>query len=324
MNPDVVEAIESLRVGGTLSSEQAAVLSRPARGELVSVHWELRTLLYAGVLLATTGVGLFLKEYHDRLGPAALASILALAAAVCIVYVFRRSPPFSWEATKTPHLAVDYVLLLGVLLLGSDLAYVETQFRWLGANWPLHLLIVSILYFLAAYRFDSRVVLSLALSTFAAWRGVSAALPFSGLRGFDATAVVRANALGCGVLFLALGYLSVRLRRKAHFEPVYATVGLLLLFGGLLSGVFEWSGEGWLLWEAALLVCAGVTIAIAYRLRRPLDFAIGVLAAYLGLMRALAFLLEGSESILAFTIAFSSLAVLAFLIRMQRRMRAVA
>ncbi len=320
MNPDLVDAIEALRSRGVLSADQAATLSRPARGELVSIHWELRTLLYAGVLLATSGVGLFLKENNERLGPTALATLLGLAAAACLFFVWRRSPLFSWEATKTPHIAADYVLLLGVLLFGSDLAYLETQFRWLGANWPLHLLIVSILYFLAAYRFDSRIVLSLALSTFAAWRGVSAGLPraFSG-RGFAAEAIVRANALACGVLFIALGYLSVRLRRKAHFEPVFVTVGLILLLGGLVSGAFE-SGEEWMLWLPALLACAGATVSIAYRLRRSLDFALGVFAAYLGGIRVISHVLGGS--FLLFTIAFSSLAVLGFLIRAQRRMRA--
>jgi Predicted membrane protein (DUF2157) len=189
------------------------VLSRPARGELVSILWEIRSLLYLGVALATTGVGLFLKLNQERIGPAALAALLALAAAICLLYAYRRSPPFSWEPTQSPHLAVDYVLLLGVLLLGADLAYVETQFRWLGPHWPLHLLLVSILYFLAAYRFDSRIVLSLALSTFAAWRGVSAALPLAGLGG-GVSGVVRANAIVCGVLFIGAGCLCVRLRRK--------------------------------------------------------------------------------------------------------------
>jgi hypothetical protein len=322
LNPDVVDAIEALRVRGTLSPQQAAALSRPARGELVSIHWELRTLLYAGVLLATSGVGLFLKENHERLGPTALGTLLGLAAAACLIFVWKRSPPFSWEATKTPHIAADYVLLLGVLLLGSDLAYLETQFRWLGANWPLHLLIVSILYLLAAYRFDSRIVLSLALSTLAAWRGVSASLPFSGpARGLDALPVVRANALACGVLFIVVGSLSVRSHRKVHFEPVYVTLGLILLLGGLVSGVFE-SGTPGLLWLAALLVCAGATIFLAYRLRRSLDFAIGTFAAYLGLVRILSHAMNGT--CLSFTIAFSSLAVLGFVIRAQRRMKAAA
>jgi hypothetical protein len=321
LNPDVVAAIDALRAKGTLPEAQARVLSRPARGELVSIHWELRTLLYLGVVLATTGVGLFLKLNQERIGPAALASLLGLAAAICLLYASRRSPPFSWEATPSPHLAVDYVLLLGVLLLGADLAYVETQFRWLGPRWPLHLLLVSVLYLLAAYRFDSRIVLSLALSSFAAWRGVSAAIALSGFGG-AVSGAVRANAIGCGVLFIGIGYLCVRLRRKPHFEPVYVTMGLLLLFGGLVSGIFQYGGTDWLLWEPALLVCAGVTIVIAYRLRRSLDYALGVLAAYLGALRLMAKVLGGS--CLAFTIALSSLAVLAFLIRAGRRMRADA
>jgi uncharacterized membrane protein len=132
---------------------------------------------------------------------------------------------------------------------------------------------------------------------------------------------VRANALACGVFFIALGYLSVRLHRKVHFEPVYVTVGLILLFGGLVSGIFESGSEG-LLWVSALLACAGATLFVAYRLRRTLDFAIGVLAAYLGLIRVISHVLGGS--CLSFTIAFSSLAVLALLIRAQRRMKVAA
>jgi len=210
------------------------------------------------------------------------------------------------------------VLLLGVLLLGADLAYVETQFRWLGPRWPLHLLLVSVLYLLAAYRFDSRIVLSLALSSFAAWRGVSAAIALSGFGG-AVSGAVRANAIGCGVVFIGLGYLCVRLRRKAHFEPVYVTLGLLLLLGGLLSGAFGEVGSNWPLWEIPLLICASIVVLVAHRLRRPLDYALGVLAGYLGLMRVLSEILDGS--LLAFTIAVSSLGVLVFLIRAQRRMR---
>src|SRR5262249_51131950 len=155
-------------------------------------------------------------------------------------------------------------------------------------------------YLAAAYRFDSRTVLSLALSTFAAWRGVSASLPFSSAGPGNEAAAIRANALGCGLLFIAVGILSVRLRRKAHFEAVWTTLGLLLLFGGLLSGVFQADRTSWPLWEIPLFLCAAGTILVAYRLRRPLDFALGVLAAHLGSLRFLGEALSGST--LAFTI----------------------
>ena len=60
-------------------------------------------------------------------------------------------------------------------------------------------------------------------------------------------------------------------------------------------------------------------IVAAYRLRRPLDFAIGVLAAYLAAIRFLADVLTGSALML--TVGISSLAVIAFLVRAQRRMK---
>lgn len=318
MNPDVVDAIERLRERRILSDAQAAPLLRVYRGELVSVEPELRAALYAGVLLLVTGVGLFLKENHERIGPAAIAVILGAAALACLFYAWRRLPAFSWQNVPSPHVAADYVLLLGVLLAAADLAWIETQFRLLGPNWAYHLLVVALLYLAAAYRFDSRAVLSLALSTFAAWRGVAVSLDFA-VRGARATPAVRANALACGVLFIGAGILSVRANRKAHFEPVWTTLGLLLFLGALVSGVYQYSAGEWLGWEVALGVCSAVVIAVSYRLRRTLDFSLGVLAAYLGLLRLFGDTVRGSFGLMV--VAVSSLAVIGLLVRVQRRMR---
>ena len=290
-----------------------------ARGELVPVRAELKALLYVGVLVAVTGVGLFVKEHHDRLGPVLIASLLGVAAIACLMYAFRRSPPFSWGETASPHLAADYVLLLGALLVASDLAYLERQFRFLGEDWPDHFLVVAAVYFVLAYRFDSRAVLSLALTAFAAWRGVSAGIAFQTSREL-AVADVRWNAIGCGLLFLAAGVVSVRLRRKPHFEPVYVTAGLLLLFGGILSGALQGSHSSWLLWEIALGLAAAATLAIAWRLKRPLDFAIAVAALWIGGLRLTGEVLDEEPLFLA--AAVWSIAALVVLVRATRRIRA--
>lgn len=318
MNPDVVDAIERLRERKILSEAQAAPLSRVYRGELVSVEPELRAALYAGVLLLVTGVGLFLKENHERIGPAAISFILGAAALACLFYAWRRLPGFSWQSAPSPHVAADYVLLLGVLLAAADLAWIESQFRLLGPNWAYHLLVVALLYLAVAYRFDSRAVLSLALTSFAAWRGVAVSLDFA-VRGARATPAVRANAIVCGVLFIGVGILSVRSRRKPHFEPVWTTLGLLLFLGALVSGVFQYSAVDWPWWEIPLWVCSGVVIVVSYRLRRTLDFSLGVLAAYLGLLRLLEDALSGTTML--FVVGASSLAVIVLLVRMQRRMK---
>jgi hypothetical protein len=318
MSPEVVEAIPTLVKAAVLRPEKARVLLRVARRELVSVRMELRTLLYAGVLLAVSGIGLFLKENHDRIGPAAIASVLVAAAAGCFVYVFRLCPPFSWNACTSPHIAADYVLLLGVLLVGSDLAYVETQFRFLGADWAYHLLVLSLFALAVAYRFDSRVVLSLALSTFAAWRGLSTRYPFT--TAFEARqGSVRLNALGCGALFLAAASASIRAKRKAHFEPVFSAFGWLLLFGGLLSGVFE-TGPDWPLWVGATTVVALATAAFAYHFRRLFDFGVALVAAYLALLKPVAEALQDAQ-LLLYVVAFSSIGVLVLLTLAYRRMR---
>lgn len=315
MNPDVANAIPGLVETGTLPPAKAALFLRVARRELVSIRLELRALLYAGVLLVTGGVGLLVKENLDRIGPAVIAFAIGLAAAAALGWVWRVAPPFSWREVPAPNLAFDYILLLGVLLAAADLAYVEVQFTPLGADWPWHLLIVSILAGAAAVRFDSRVVFSLALATFAAWRGVSAAR--FGLDLLERSDnLVRWNALGCGVLFLLVGVGLKSNFRKAHFEPVAVHLGWLLVLGGLVSGAVE--RRGWELWTLTLLATGAALAAGAFRYRRFPLFAYGVLGGYFALTR---FIRTGDETLGCFWISTTSIVVIIGLVVAQRRMR---
>jgi uncharacterized membrane protein len=331
MNPDLVEAIGRWRREQVLTDPPAETLLRVARRDLVSVERELRSVLYAGVALIVSGAGLFLKENHDRLGPVAIATLLGIAAAACLVYAARRLPAFTWQAAVSEHLGADYVLLLGVLLFGADLGYLESQLHLFGRDWPYHLLLLAVVAFVLAYRFDSRAVLSIALTSFTAWRGVSVSLTLAA-RGGAAAPTIRWNAIGCGILFLAAAVASVRLNRKAHFEGVYATLGLVLVLGALVSGAWmsssRWvSGVGqqpdraWIPWELLLLAGASAVIVVSYRLRRPLDFSLGVLAAYLGMLRLVSEAGIGQGAGFMLVVAATSAAVIAFLVRAQRRMR---
>lgn len=320
-DPDLAAAIPELVRAGTLSPELAARMLRPAAGALLSVRRELRSVLYLGVLAVTTGVSLLVKENLDRIGPAGVAVLIALAAAVALGWVARRAPAFTWGVAPSPHLAFDYVLLLGMLLVAADLAYVEVQFTGLGAAWAWHLLIVAALYGAVAVRFDSRSLFGLALAAFAAWRGVAVGL------GTAAEAVLgrhpdslRWNALGCALLFVLLGAALRRLGRKPHFAPVAEWLGWLLGLGALLSGALRSSSDGALAWTAAALA-TGIGLALgAFRARRFGLFALGVVAAYVALTRLLAELVD--EPVLGcFWVFGSSLLLLGGLILAQRRMR---
>src|SRR5258708_6926970 len=122
VNPDVAKAIPELAASGVLPPEKAPLLLRVARGELLSVHGELRALLYAGVLMIAGGVGLLVKENLDRIGPLAIAVGIGLAATAALAWVIAMAPPFSWRPVPSPHLAFDYMLLLAVLLAGAEFA----------------------------------------------------------------------------------------------------------------------------------------------------------------------------------------------------------
>jgi hypothetical protein len=319
MNPDVVSAIARLRAENALSGEQAALFDRVARRKLVSIRLEIRVLLYVGVLLLTSGVGLLVKERHREIGPWAVAIGIGLAAAACLVWVIRKAAPFSWGEVQSPNVAFDYVLLLGVLLFASELAYVEVQFTVLGPNWAHHLLVAGAVYVLAAYVWDSRTVLGLALTTLAARRGVSISL-ISGSLGAAAAGHLRFNAIALGALYVAAAALSVLLKRKAHFEEVFANAGLLLLLGALVSGVLgDRSAWGW--WLAALLVVAGVVMWLSYHLGRSLYFAQGVVVAYIGLLRLLFEPFRYASGLPFFLAALLGLGVLAFIFAAHRRMR---
>jgi len=266
-----------------LTRKQTALFGRVARGGLVSVRLELRALLYGGVLAVMGGVGLLVQQNLDRIGPVAIASVLWLGALGTLVWALRHAPPFSWGESTSSHLAFDYILLLGVLLTGAALAYTEGQFTPLGPAWSHHLLVISLFAGVLAVRGDSRMVASISLTTFAAWCGVAAS-PFG--RAFwdfgSAEGPLRRNAIVTGLLFVGLGYALIRNGKKAHFEPLAAHLGWLLVLAAILSGIGARRGAGAAFQLGLLVVGAGLAF-FSFRAGRFGLFGMGLVAAYIGL-----------------------------------------
>jgi hypothetical protein len=282
-DPDVERAIPVLEREGLLSGPAALAAGRLARGELVSARGILRGALYAGVLLLVGGVSWFLKENYRAIGPIGIAVLVGLAGLASLAWVFRRAPAFTWgEAPVAAESgwALDYGLLLGALLLAADLAFVERQFALLGDAWPWHLLVVAIGYAALSLRFDSRLMFSLALSSFAAWRGVSLGISKWNVWFASTTDRLRWNVLVCAVAFAILGWSMRRWGRKAHFEPAATYLGCALGLLSLMSGLGTPADTAWAL---ALLACGSALAVVSFRVRRLPLFTMAVLGAYVGL-----------------------------------------
>jgi hypothetical protein len=139
-----------------------ALIARERR-EVFSVHPEMRIAAWLGATLLAAAAGVLLKSNLDRIGPLALAVMIGVAAVACYAWV--------WWRRDRASVADDYILLLGALLVSADVAFVESQFHIFGDAWKRHLLLLAIAHGAGAYAYRSRMLLSLAITSFAAWLG---------------------------------------------------------------------------------------------------------------------------------------------------------
>ena len=270
------EALNDLEGAGILGRKQAALLRRIYGRELFSVYWELRLLLYAGILILTTGLGLLIAKHFAAIGHLALLAAIALGCAGCFAYCLRRGGGFSAARVPAPDAGYDYVLFLGCLLLGTFQGYLELRYQVLAQHWNWWLLASGLFYLLCAHYFDNRLVLSLALSTLGAWLGVKTSL----LGGEVWDVVLRANGLFFGATLIAAGAAQTQLGWKRHFLPVHLHLGVNLLLAALVSGV-DSRGSGLFYLTGLLLVGAGSAL-YAQRARSFAFLLYAVLYGYLG------------------------------------------
>ena len=80
MNPDLAKAIPEMVGSGVLEETKARKLLRMARGELISIHPEIRLLFYFGVLITAAGVGLLVKQNYQQIGPLAISIGVGIGA----------------------------------------------------------------------------------------------------------------------------------------------------------------------------------------------------------------------------------------------------
>lgn len=221
---------------------------------------ETQFLLYLGVLLLNTGFGVLIYEHIDTIGHAAVIAGFGFLTLVCFGYCWWKRPPYSTERTSAPNLYFDYVLLLGCLLFLVFIGYWQYQYQVFGRRYGLVTFVPTVLFFAAAYRFDNRLVLGMALTGLAAWVGVTATPRDLLEQGtWDNPTLVLIAAL-LGIFLTGLGMVFARLDWKRHFEADYIHAALHLICVGALSGIMALDRP--LLWLPAL--AAGVAFFIWY------------------------------------------------------------
>jgi hypothetical protein len=307
----ILARLEQWQERGIISSEQRTHLAGLARGEPFSVFLELNILLYAGILAFVAGLGWTVSTWSQQLGDVVVLTVLSTMLAASFWYCFARAPVWSVREVSSPSLVFDYVLYLGCLIWSVELGYIENRFHMLSGQWDLYLLATAVLFFFLAYRFDNRFVLSLALSSLAAWFGLTISLRLS-----HQDAAYRQYAMLYSLIVSGAGAALHRRGLKPHFLGTFLNIAANILFWALLSGVFE--REGYFVWLLGLLAACGASLAWGI-VRRQFSFvAYAAVYGYIGVSAILIRNINGTTAILSYFV-LTGVAMLVVLIQIARR-----
>ena len=273
--------IEAALARGEVDSGTAGQLLAIEDRAIFSIAPEVRTVTWLGVLLLVSGVGTVLAKNLNRIGPVAIAIAIGLAAAACYAWCYARR--------RRESVLNDYVLLLGALLLSTEVPWLETQFHLLGRAWPYYLLILAVVHGATAYGFESKMVLSLSVGSLAGWLGIQRNVDSF----FNSGPNVAVRSMVCGVLLLMWRECDRRLTDKGYFSTALLHYAANFLAWGALILTFT---DYWLIGALLTLVIAAGLFWVAFRRNEEPFLLYGYLYALIAVDRIVIGLLPSGDA----------------------------
>jgi hypothetical protein len=234
------ELYETLHADGILSDESFAKTKQKYDAPLFSVHWEIKTLLYLGVLLLTAGLGMLIYENIDSIGHQFVLLLIGLISLGSFVYCFKTKLPFSTGKVASPNSYFDYLLLLACISFLTFVGYLQFEYKVFGINYGMATFIPMLVLFFVAYYFDHLGILNMAITNLAVWMGVSVTPKQLLLNSdFDSETIIYTYFL-LGLLLLTVAWLTEHFSFKKHFKFSYQHYGVHVAFIALLAGYFHY------------------------------------------------------------------------------------
>jgi hypothetical protein len=317
---------ERLYKEGLISDASFQKVKQKADSGLFSIHWELKTILYLGILLLTGGLGILIYKNIDTIGHQVILAAIGLLCIGCFFYCERKKLPFATTRVPAPNSFFDYILLLGCLTLLTFITYLQVQYTAFGNAYGLATFIPMIILFFCAYYFDHLGVLSMAITNLAAWMGVAITpLNIFNANNFANAEIIFAGLI-LGVALNAIAWGSKNKNIKAHFWFTYTNFGMNILFIACLAGMFHFDNL-YLLW---ILPLAGTVYYFYKRSIATSSFYLLLMLTiygYIGIsyviIRFLADVIHDLGSVFLGLIyfIFSGTGMIMFLIRMNKKLK---
>jgi hypothetical protein len=262
-----IHLFEKLQKEGQISPASAEKLKE--LNKRYSLHWELKTLLYLGVLLLSGGLGILIYKNIDTIGHQAILAGIAIICGLSFAYCTRKKLPFSWQKVPAPNGFFDYILLLGCLTFITFVTYLQVQYNVFGTRYGLATFFPMLVLMFSAYYYDHLGILSMAITNFSAWLGLTIT-PFQlfAVDSFFVTTRLIYTGIFLGALLIAIALLSEKHDKKKHFAFTYSNFGVHIfmiacLYGLMTGGIdyhryqtYDWSFMVWFtVMMAAIIFC---------------------------------------------------------------------
>ncbi len=271
--------LEKLTEKNIISDEQASQIKVSDSNQPFSIHWELRLLLYLGITLLSSGLGVLIYKNIDTIGHNILISLIALVCLACFYYAFRHRKPFLWGEIEESTNLDDFALLGGCLAFLTLEGYLQYQYNFFGTRYGLVAFLPAVLFFFCAYYFDHRGVLSMAITALASWIGISIT-PLRLLKNNDFNSQdMVITSISLGIFLIIVGWISIQKELKRHFSFTYFIFGGNLTFIAALSGLFAFDLK--FIYGIIIAVLSYLSITYARTKHSYLFLLMGVIYGYI-------------------------------------------
>ncbi len=206
---------------GIITEEESVRIGTRLANTFFSILPELQALLYAAVLLFTSGCGMLIYLHIDAIGHLSIIAGIFIVQLICYGIAFRQSPGFANDEVPSVNVITEYLVLAGAILVGSFVGYIQYQYTVFGNLYWLATLIPTLIWFATAYYFDHKGILSMAITGLAAVVGFSSS-PQSMLNNdFSSDQFLAISSILLGMSLVAISHLADRKGIKTHFSFTY-------------------------------------------------------------------------------------------------------
>lgn len=273
------ESVEKLVKLGFVTEAQQKEIKEYKQLGLFSLHTELLFLLYLSVLLFTGGVGTLIYKNIDSIGHMAILAVNFALMVVCFYFSFKKAKGFSKEEVLFENPMYDYVVLTGSILGCIFIGYLQYQYSIFGSDFSLVSLFSAVLCFGVAYYFDSRMVLSMAITALAAFVGITLTPKTVFENEIYSNPTLSYYGLALGILIVLWTVYSMRENLKKHFHFVYFTFAQHLLGISIIACLLELH---WWLFIPFLVGFCYYFYTVSHKLKATSLFVFALIYGYIG------------------------------------------